>query len=84
MTTSAVTGPLVPGVHALGNPSTGQGVGDVTCATNLSFDHPRPNGPQPHFRDTFDLHSFNRPIAQSAAARICGELVSREPWTSLR
>jgi hypothetical protein len=78
-TTSAVTGPFVPGDHAFGYPSTGYACGATTCAANRSFDQPRPNVPHGSSLTFASPHSFMVFSAHPAAARMLGEPVGRGP-----
>src|SRR3989338_8787912 len=83
MTTSAVTGPLVPGVHAPGYPISGNGRGETTWALKRSLLQPRPNGPHDSSFALTRPHSVSFCVVHSAAALMLGELVSRPPYTSV-
>src|SRR5262245_32480723 len=79
-TTSASTGPRVPGVQAFGYAMTGKlPEGDIARAVNFSFVHPRPNGPHVSRLTLLRPHSVNFFLDHSPAALICGEPVRRAP-----
>src|SRR3954452_1961727 len=84
---SAVTGPFVPLVHATGTPMIGMYVGstiaplyDVNCQLGMGLSF----GVAHFSRCGFDSpHSCICLMAQSPAARYCGELVSLGPYWSV-
>src|ERR1019366_6724762 len=83
-TTSAVTGPLVPDVHALGYAISGKCRGAISLASRSSFDQPRPNGPHGSSWTFASPQELSVLTVYSPASRIFGELVRRGPYTSVR
>ena len=77
-TTSAVTVPFVPGVHACGSPMSGCTCGSIMCALKRTSDQPLPNG-QRSWWALASPHSPNFFIAHSPACRIAGAPVRRGP-----
>ena len=77
-TTSAVTTPLVPGVHDAGTPMIGCTCGSIMCALKRTSDQPLPNGHDS--RCGFDRpHSVNFLITHSLACMMPGPPVRRGP-----
>ena len=77
---SPETGPSVPGVHTCDMPIRGKlPPGVVAIARNLSFDQPRPNGPNGSSLTLASPHDVISFTAQSPALRKPGELVTRGP-----
>ena len=83
ITAAPVTFPLVLALHARGTAAIWNGCGPTAWNENRSLVQPRPNGPQLSKCGLAKPHPFIVARAQSPAAWVIGEPVSRGPCTSV-